>query len=91
MSHVLRGLSRSTSVTKLIINTKSVRFASVAFQELFYRLLTVGVPDIAPGVPKGYSPEEVDRALDERHSWNWPWSCRLTASRRRLELCRILR
>jgi Ran GTPase-activating protein (RanGAP) involved in mRNA processing and transport len=34
ISLVLRALSRNTSVTKLIINTETIRFASVAFQEL---------------------------------------------------------
>jgi hypothetical protein len=34
MSHVLRALSRNMPETKLIINTKRFRFASVAFQEL---------------------------------------------------------
>jgi N-acetylglutamate synthase-like GNAT family acetyltransferase len=34
ISLVLRALYRNTSVTKLIINAKNVRFASVAFQEL---------------------------------------------------------
>jgi nitroreductase len=34
ISLLLRALSRNTSVTKLIINTETIRFASVAFQEL---------------------------------------------------------
>jgi hypothetical protein len=34
ISFVLRALSRNTSVTKLIINTRNVRFAGVAFQDL---------------------------------------------------------
>jgi Ran GTPase-activating protein (RanGAP) involved in mRNA processing and transport len=34
LSLVLRALSRNTSVTRLIISTRSVRFASVAFQDL---------------------------------------------------------
>jgi hypothetical protein len=34
ISLVLRALSRNTSVTELIINTETIRFASVAFQEL---------------------------------------------------------
>ena len=35
MSYVLPALSRNTSDTKLIINTKSVRFASVGFPRTF--------------------------------------------------------
>jgi hypothetical protein len=40
-STLLRALSRNTSVTKLVINTDSIRFASVAFQELLTRTQTL--------------------------------------------------
>ncbi len=34
ISIVVRALSRNTSVTKLIIHTETIRFASMAFQKL---------------------------------------------------------
>jgi Ran GTPase-activating protein (RanGAP) involved in mRNA processing and transport len=41
ISIVLRALSRNTSVTKLIVNTDVVRFASMAFEELLTRTQTL--------------------------------------------------
>jgi Ran GTPase-activating protein (RanGAP) involved in mRNA processing and transport len=50
MSHLLQVLSRNTSVTEFIIYAKSVRCASVAFQELLTRTQTIKkLQIISPG------------------------------------------